>query len=309
MLPPDFSGGYMKTLLLMLFAVCCRSVCADAIPRLYEASKGGVRILLLPESHVLLKSEVDDYFVRVVEEQAKNVNLVLDEHALFDHLRGLAFLPCGEGDLGKRLQSKLNRDFKQLAPSDWQSAPILLEYPVNEFAKMMTVFTLNKARGTQANPSPASVKLATKLAELTGREAQSIEEMSDFFMLYCEQPVEFRRFLVLSMYRFIEQYREVNRTRLNRRFTQELRCLKQSGAMTKSCQALLAHTVNDRNAFSGYFLLSLRNQLWLRKLLYLGDQHKTILLVAGMHHFFDNAYAKGLLSQLRDQGYALRLIE
>ncbi len=75
----------MKSLLLMRFTVCSGSVFAYVLARLYETSKGDLRILLLPAPPVLLKSEVDDYFVRVLEQQAKNVNLVLDENALSDH--------------------------------------------------------------------------------------------------------------------------------------------------------------------------------------------------------------------------------
>lgn len=75
----------MKSVLLMRFTVCRGSDFAYALARLYETCEGDARILLLPAAPVLLTSEVDDYFVRMLEQQAKNVNLVLDENALSDH--------------------------------------------------------------------------------------------------------------------------------------------------------------------------------------------------------------------------------
>ena len=301
--------------------------------RLLAAERDGQLLLLLPETHVGLRSQFDRYFKQVIEPAFAASSALLAERSEEAQLdESLRYKACADEDSSEtEVDAAINELLPTILPMTiWGRMPP--PAPVTGFSRFMRVALL--LNGTylrkyadatttlaqhQPKKVPASIALsyAAELHREAPRPQMSVDTPATMFDVYCAMsPVE-RNALARSLLRFrsdqitgdadfvlTQENMRAGAVRVDKIYRE----LLERNARTIAGQAMPASSQPAPPAVER-FILAGRSRSWSEHLPELTTGQRLPFFILGAAHFADFDSGPGMIHLLRDAGYRVSLVE
>lgn len=301
--------------------------------RLVAAERDGQLLLLLPETHLGVRSEFDGYFKQVIEPAFAASRTLLAERSEDAQLdEGLRYKACSDEDSSEaEVDAAINELLPTILPMTiWGRMPP--PAPVTGFGRFMRVALLLEgtylkkyanATSTVAEHQPKKVpasiaaSYAAQLYRDAPRAQRSLDTPATMFAVYCAMsPVE-RNALATSLSRFrpdeIARNNDMVLTQEKMRAGAARLDTTDRDLLDRNARIIAGQTApasaRTLPAAIERFLLDGRNRSWIAQLPELTEGQRLPFFILGAAHFADSNSGPGMIRLLRDAGYHMSLVE